>query len=227
MTSTPNNEVVAIVLAAGRSTRMGGDDKLAGDLNGRPVIAYALEVLGSLDRLATLVIVASEERHSELRLLAPSGIEVRCVVGGDRRQDSVAAGIAAAPDAAWYLVHDGARPLVTRELADRVLVGARSHGAAVPGIPVSDTLKQVDEDGLVLATVDRASVRAVQTPQAFAGDLLRRAHAAVTDDVTDDAAMVEALGEPVVVVEGDPANLKVTRPIDLDLARSLLAERAD
>ena len=206
---------------------MGGDDKLAGDLNGRPVIAYALEVLGSLDRLATLVIVASEERHSELRLLAPSGIEVRCVVGGDRRQDSVAAGIAAAPDAAWYLVHDGARPLVTRELADRVLVGARSHGAAVPGIPVSDTLKQVDEDGLVLATVDRASVRAVQTPQAFAGDLLRRAHAAVTDDVTDDAAMVEALGEPVVVVEGDPANLKVTRPIDLDLARSLLAERAD
>ena len=227
MTSTPNNEVVAIVLAAGRSTRMGGDDKLAADLNGRPVIAYALEVLGSLDRLATLVIVASEERHSELRLLAPSGIEVRCVVGGDRRQDSVAAGIAAAPDAAWYLVHDGARPLVTRELADRVLVGARSHGAAVPGIPVSDTLKQVDEDGLVLATVDRASVRAVQTPQAFAGDLLRRAHAAVTDDVTDDAAMVEALGEPVVVVEGDPANLKVTRPIDLDLARSLLAERAD
>jgi len=227
MTITPNDHVVAIVLAAGRSTRMGGDDKLAADLNGRPVIAYALDVLGSLDGLAALVIVASEERHTELRLLAPSVVEVRCVVGGDRRQDSVAAGVAAAPDAAWYLIHDGARPMVTQELADRVLAGARNHGAAVPGVPVSDTLKRVDDDGRVLATVDRASVRAIQTPQAFAGDLLRRAHAAVTDDVTDDAAMVEALGEPVFIVEGDPANLKVTRPVDLDLARSLLAERAD
>lgn len=225
MTTTPNDDVVAIVLAAGRSTRMGGDDKLAADLDGAPVIARALRTLGSLEGLAALVIVASEQRHTELRQFAPPNIDVRCVVGGDRRQDSVAAGLAAAPDAAWYLVHDGARPLVTQQLAARVLAGARSHGAAVPAIPVSDTLKQIDEDGRVTATVDRASIRAIQTPQGFAGDLLRRAHAAVTEDVTDDAAMVEALGEPVFIVEGDPANLKVTHPIDLELARSLLAAR--
>jgi 2-C-methyl-D-erythritol 4-phosphate cytidylyltransferase len=225
MTVTTNNDVVAIVLAAGRSTRMGGDDKLAADLNGRPVISYALRTLGSLQGLAVLVIVASEERHAELRQFAPPDIELRCVVGGERRQDSVAAGIAAAPEAAWYLVHDGARPMVTRELAARVLAGARSHGAAVPGIPVSDTLKQIDEDGRVIATVDRADIRAIQTPQGFAGNLVRRAHTTVTEDVTDDAAMVEALGEPVFIVEGDPANLKITHPIDLELARSLLAAR--
>jgi 2-C-methyl-D-erythritol 4-phosphate cytidylyltransferase len=94
-------------------------------------------------------------------------------------------------------------------------------------VPVADTLKQIDEAGRVVQTVDRATVRAIQTPQAFAGDLLRRAHATVTNDVTDDAAMIEAVGEPVFVVEGDPANLKVTRPIDLELARSLLATRQD
>lgn len=225
MTVTTNNDVVAIVLAAGRSTRMSGGDKLAADLNGQPVIAYALQTLGSLQGLAVLVIVASEDRHAELRQFVPPDIELRCVVGGERRQDSVAAGIAAAPEAAWYLVHDGARPMVTHELAARVLAGTQSHGAAVPGIPVSDTLKQIDENGRVIATVNRASIRAIQTPQGFAGNLLRRAHATVTEDVTDDAAMVEALGEPVFVVEGDPANLKVTHPIDLELARSLLAAR--
>ena len=225
MTDTTNNDLVAIVLAAGRSTRMGNDDKLWADLNGAPVIAHALRTLSTLEGLLTLVIVGPEQRHEDLRQLVNAPIEVRCVVGGDRRQDSVAAGIAEAPHAGWYLVHDGARPLLTSELVARTLDAARAHGAAVPGVPVADTLKQIDETGRVLQTVDRATVRAIQTPQAFAGDLLRRAHATVADDVTDDAAMIEAIGEPVFVVEGDPANLKVTRPIDLELARSLLATR--
>ena len=227
MTDTTNNDLVAIVLAAGRSTRMGNDDKLWADLNGAPVIAHALRTLSTLEGLSTLVIVGPQQRHQDLRQLVNAPIDVRCVAGGDRRQDSVAAGIAAAPRADWYLIHDGARPLLTSKLAARTLDAARAHGAAVPGVPVAATLKQIDEAGRVVQTVDRATVRAIQTPQAFAGDLLRRAHATVTNDVTDDAAMIEAVGEPVFVVEGDPANLKVTRPIDLELARSLLATRQD
>jgi 2-C-methyl-D-erythritol 4-phosphate cytidylyltransferase len=153
MTDTTNDVLVAIVLAAGRSTRMGNDDKLWADLNGAPVIAHALRTLSTLEGLSTLVIVGPESRHEDLRQLVNAPIEVRCVIGGDRRQDSVAAGIAAAPQAAWYLVHDGARPLLTSELAARTVDAARAHGAAVPGVPVADTLKQIDETGRVVQIV--------------------------------------------------------------------------
>ncbi len=215
-------EVVAIVLAAGRSTRMTIGDKLWFEVAGRPLIAHSLRTLAALDELATLVVVAAPERHGQLADLVPCGTAVCYVAGGERRRDSVAAGIAAAPNADWYLVHDGARPLLTLELTRRVLAGARRSGAAVPVTSVADTLKRVDESGLVVETVDRAPMRQAQTPQAFAGELLRRAHAGVLADATDDAALVEALGEPVVVVEGDPANLKVTLPQDVELARALL-----
>ena len=216
--------VAAIVLAAGRSSRMGGEDKLWADLCGVPVIARALRSMAALDGLDVLVIVGPEDRHDALRASLPErdGLEVGCVEGGDRRQDSVAAGIAMAPEADWYLVHDGARPLVTAELTASVLAAARKAGAAVPGVAVADTLKRVDAGELVLETLDRGALRAVQTPQAFAGDLLREAHATVRGAVTDDASMVEALRRPVVVVEGDPANLKVTRPADLLIARAFL-----
>jgi 2-C-methyl-D-erythritol 4-phosphate cytidylyltransferase len=224
--------VAAIVLAAGWSSRMGGEDKLSADLGGEPVIGRALRVIADLEDLAVLVVVGPEERHEALHALVPGhlvdrGLEVRCVAGGDRRQDSVAAGIAAAPAADWYLVHDGARPLVTLELTARVLAATREYGAAVPGVPVVDTLKRVDDGGQIIETVERTSMRAVQTPQGFAGDLLREAHASVGGDVTDDASMVEALGRPVVVIEGDAANVKVTRPADLLIARVLLEARAD
>ncbi|MEX2373014.1 MAG: 2-C-methyl-D-erythritol 4-phosphate cytidylyltransferase, partial [Dehalococcoidia bacterium] len=153
--------------------------------------------------------------------------------GGGGPRDSVAAGIDAAPDAEWYLVHDGARPLLTPALVARVVQAARRTGAAVPGVPVVDTIKRVrrtpdsrtPDAESIEETVDRTALRAVQTPQAFRSDLLRRAHAEVTADATDDASMLEALGIPVALVEGDRANLKVTTPADLVLARALLAER--
>lgn len=220
-----NDDVAVIVLAAGRSSRMGGGDKLWADLGGSPVIAHSMRTLAGLEGVAAVVVVGPVERHDDFRQLVGANVDVRCVAGGERRQDSVAAGIAACPDAGWYLVHDGARPLVTAEVARRVLEGARVHGAAVPGVAVADTLKRIDDGARVIETVDRESVRAIQTPQGFAGALLRRAHTEVRRDVTDDASMVEALGEPVTVVEGDAANLKVTRPIDLEIARALLAMR--
>ncbi|MGE3856277.1 MAG: 2-C-methyl-D-erythritol 4-phosphate cytidylyltransferase [Dehalococcoidia bacterium] len=226
--------VVAIVLAAGSSSRMGGIDKIWAELGGAPLIAYALRAMAETPGVETVVAVAPAERHAAIAgLLDGWDVHVRCVEGGARRQDSVAAGIAAAPDAAWYLVHDGARALVTTGLAARVLSAARAYGAAIPGVPIADTVKRAQpiegarDIEAVRGTVDRAPLRAVQTPQAFRGALLRRAHAEVSANVTDDAAMIEHLGEPVVLVPGDPTNLKVTTPADLAVARVLLAQREE
>ncbi len=229
----PDDTTAAILLAAGSSARMDGEDKLWADLGGEPLIAHSLRTLASLDAVGLLVLVAPAERHSMLRSLAGEvPVELRTAEGGARRQDSVAAGIAAAPDAAWYLIHDGARPLLTTAVAGRVLAAARQHGAALSAVAIADTLKRVDGEGRVLDTVDRSTLRAVQTPQAFAGELLRRAHAessAAQDavDATDDAMLVERLGEPVYAVEGDARNLKVTTPADLALARALQAAEGE
>jgi 2-C-methyl-D-erythritol 4-phosphate cytidylyltransferase len=205
---------------------MGGADKLWADLDGAPLIARSLRTLAGVDGVRDVVVAAPAARHDAIRALlapAPGAAAVRCVEGGARRQDSVAHGIAAAPGAAWYLVHDAARPLVSAALAGAVLAAARASGAgAVPGLAVADTIKRVDVDGRVRETLDRATLRAVQTPQAFAGELLRRAHAEVANDVTDDAAMVERLGAPVVVVAGERTNLKVTTPDDLAIVRAIV-----
>ncbi len=226
----PDDTTAAILLAAGASTRMEGEDKLWADLDGEPLVARPLRTLAALSEVDLVVVVAPAGRHTTLRTLAgDAATRIVCVEGGARRRDSVAAGIAAAPEAAWYLVHDAARPLLSGALACRVLEAARAHGAAVPAVPVADTLKRAGDDGRVLETVDRASLYAAQTPQAFAGPLLRRAHAeaAASDDVTDDAALVERLGERVQIVEGDPANVKVTAAADLALVRALAAIQAE
>ena len=225
--SPPAGTTVAILLAAGSSTRMGGEDKLWVDLGGAPLIAYALNTLAAIEEIDALVVVAPAERHAELdRLGVTAGRQVICVEGGARRRDSVRAGIQAAPAAAWYLVHDGARPLVSAGLATRLLQAARartSDGAAVPGLPVVDTVKRVDAAGVVLETLPRGELRTIQTPQAFAGDLLRRAHALDDADATDDAVLVERLGAPVQVIAGEPANIKVTTARDLAQVRALVA----
>ena len=224
----PDETTAAILLAAGASMRMEGEDKLWADLDGEPLVARPLRTLATLSEVDLVVVVAPAGRHTTLRTLAGDAAKrVVCVEGGARRQDSVAAGIAAAPEAAWYLVHDAARPLLSDALACRVLDAAREHGAAVPAVPVADTLKRIDNGGRVVETVDRSSLHAVQTPQAFAGPLLRRAHAEASDDATDDAALVERLGERVQIVEGDPANMKVTAAADLALVRALAAIQAE
>jgi 2-C-methyl-D-erythritol 4-phosphate cytidylyltransferase len=236
VTDDPNapgrQRIAAIILAAGSSARMGGIDKIWAPLDGAPVLAHSLRAFAAVrtaegaPAITDLVLVAPEDRHPALLDLATGlGLTVHTVEGGTRRQDSVARGLAAAPDADWYLVHDGARPLVTPDLIARVLAGAREHGAAVPGILVHDAIKRVDRTGRVITSVDRSMLRAVQTPQGFAGHLLRRAHATVRASVSDDAAMVEALGAPVQTVEGDPENLKITTTHDLDIARHLLSRR--
>jgi 2-C-methyl-D-erythritol 4-phosphate cytidylyltransferase len=146
--------------------------------------------------------------------------------GGERRQDSVAAALARCEGHNWISVHDAARPLTPAEVFRAVLDTARTDGAAIAGVPCVDTVKQV-QHGRVAATLDRSSIIAAQTPQSFDADVLRRAHLnAATRGITagDDAALVEAIGEPVTVVAGDARNFKVTFPQDLVLLRSLLEE---
>ncbi|EWS99822.1 2-C-methyl-D-erythritol 4-phosphate cytidylyltransferase [Intrasporangium oryzae NRRL B-24470] len=149
---------------------------------------------------------------------------VGVVPGGAERGDSVAAGLAAlSPEVSVVLVHDAARCLTPVAVFERVVAAVRAGApAVVPGTAVVDTIKQVDETGRVVATPERSMLRAVQTPQGFRRDVLERAHA-LSSDATDDAALVERLGEPVLVVDGDALAFKVTTPADLDAARRILA----
>ena len=219
------HHTAAILLAAGVSRRMGGLDKLWAEICGRPLLALALQRLAAVDEIEEIVVVAPHARHAAIEELAAAlGIatRLRCVEGGEQRRDSVAAGLAALADARWVLVHDSARPLASSALASRALAAAREAGAAVPGLPVADTIKRVDGEGLVQDTPDRASLRAIQTPQAFDAALLRRAHATIEGDATDDAALVEQLGAPVRVIDGEQQAFKVTTAEDLDRLRALL-----
>jgi 2-C-methyl-D-erythritol 4-phosphate cytidylyltransferase / 2-C-methyl-D-erythritol 2,4-cyclodiphosphate synthase len=218
----------AIVVAAGASRRMEGRDKLMLPLAGRPLLAWTLDALAAARSVRRLILVAAEERLDELAALpwvrAHSPV---LVAGGARRQESVAAGLAEAK-ASVALVHDGARPLVTPRLADRVALGAARHGAAIPVLPVAETLKRV-AGGRVTETVSREALATAQTPQGARRELLAAAFAAHPaageETFTDEASLLEAHGTAVAVVPGERANIKVTEPADLAYAEVLLAAR--
>jgi 2-C-methyl-D-erythritol 4-phosphate cytidylyltransferase len=194
------------------------------------LLAITLGSIAAAGCFDVIVIAAPAARWEQIRGIAADH-ELRNVVlleGGDRRQDSVAAAIDRCAGHAWISVHDAARPLTPPEIFRAVLDAARADGAAIAGVPCVDTVKQV-HDGRVAATLDRSTIIAAQTPQSFSADVLRRAHVhAAAHGITagDDAALVEAIGEPVTVVPGDPRNFKITFPQDLVLLRSLLEEEA-
>ena len=224
----------AIVVAAGASERMGGTDKLLAWIGGRPLLAHTLAALGAAPEVASIVVVTSGERQRELEegSWLPAGVAVSFADGGERRQDSVRSGFEALererpdPDGERVvLVHDGARPAIAGSLITAVVAAAAEHGAAIPVVPVAETLKRIDGDR-VGATVDRSGLAAAQTPQGIRRGILRAALA--SDEArhgtwTDEAALLEACRIPVHVVPGDPANLKVTVPADLARAATLLA----
>ena len=223
-------DVGAIVVAAGRSTRMGGAlPKVWLPYRGEPLLASSLRTLAHLESLAGVVLVVraeEQERAEQLRAALPPLLAQRLqvVAGGAERSDSVRCGLAALRDLApaVVLVHDAARPNASLELFERVVAAARVHGAAVPTLPIVDTLRRRAAEGRS-ATVDRVGLHSVQTPQGFARELLERAHAQSADAAatTDDAMLVEQLDAPVAWVDGEPANLKVTLPADLELAARL------
>ena len=199
-------------------------DKLWCDLGGRPLLAWTFGGLAGA-AFDVAVVAAPRERWDAVRGLAEaSGLPApRLVEGGDRRQDSVREALERCAECDWVCVHDAARPLVSVELVRRALDGARETGAATTAVPCVDTIKTV-RDGHVIRTLDRSELMATQTPQAFRTTLLRRAHEQAGADgaaADDDALLVELLGVSVAVVDGDPRNLKVTYPHDLDLVRAL------
>ncbi|TLS48508.1 2-C-methyl-D-erythritol 4-phosphate cytidylyltransferase [Paenibacillus antri] len=225
----------AVIVSAGVGKRMNAAvSKQYIPVGGKPVVVHALEAFertASVDAVA-LVVGAGDEAYGR-ELVETYGLRkvVAVVSGGAERQHSVLRGLEALlerrPETAWALVHDGARPLVTPDVVERCLAAAAETGASVPGVPVKDTIKIADANGLVAGTPERSSLWAVQTPQAFRVDLLLEAHRRAAADGflgTDDAMLVERLGVRVKIAEGDYRNIKVTTPDDLELAERLLGK---
>ncbi|HST24354.1 MAG TPA: 2-C-methyl-D-erythritol 4-phosphate cytidylyltransferase [Gaiellaceae bacterium] len=218
----------AVLVAAGRGERLGGDrPKAFASLRGRPLLAESLERLEASDWVDAIVVVAPEGWEEPSILVAEElgcGKVTATITGGASRAESVRLGVAETDaDAVALLVHDAARPLLPEAVIERVLAALTAGwDGAVPGLPVADTIKRMDGEQIV-ETLARGELRAVQTPQAFAADVLRKALEGDIAAASDCASLVEARGGRVTVVEGDPRLLKVTTPEDLALVESWLA----
>jgi 2-C-methyl-D-erythritol 4-phosphate cytidylyltransferase len=219
-------KVVVILVAAGTGVRLGaGMPKAFAPLCGEPLLAHALRGVLGCGEVEHVVIVVPGSHLHQCRAVTGQDPRVDVVAGGVDRSASVQAGLAALrQDDAIVLVHDVARPLAPADLFARVIRAVRAgHPAVVPGLAVTDTVKVVDARGLVLATPDRESLRAIQTPQGFLREVLEQAHASGAS-ATDDAGLVERIGGQVRVVDGDHRALKITTAADLAVATALLQD---
>ena len=227
----PDLKATAIIMAAGEGTRMkSGVSKLLINLLDKPLIAYVLLAFQAVEAIENIIIVTKEQD-----ILAMSDISAAfdiskvssILTGGSTRQQSVMLGLAEAKNAEIVVIHDGARPCITPKQITQTIEAAAEFGAAAIGYKVNDTLKLV-ENGLIIKTVDRQNLWQVQTPQVFKTALIRNAHQTGEEQgimVTDDTALLEALGIPVHMVEGSSANIKVTTNADIAIAESILGGR--
>ena len=214
----------AVIVAAGSSTRMGGVDKLDEPLGDKPLLAWSVAAMLAAESVSNVVVVTREDRVAHLAT-QPWINGAHVIAGGEHRSDSVRVGVEAA-SARVVLVHDGARPLASSNLADAVARAAAEHGAAVPAIPVVDSLKRAS-GGAIEASVDRDGLVRTQTPQGARRDLLLAAFdRAAGQPYTDEAALLEAAGTTVVTVPGEATNIKVTDHADLEIVRALAGGRA-
>ena len=227
-------KVCAVILGGGSGSRMGAkQNKIFLPLRGVPAIVRAAAPFTGL--CAEAVVVARPEEQDEMTaLLRRYGLDSfvkKVVPGGSTRQESVRHGLDALPgDTDIVMIHDGARALVTEDVIRRALQSAVERGSGVAAIPVTDTIKRAGDDGRALETLNRDELRAMQTPQAFQLELIRKAHEIARRDGfwgTDDAALLEHAGMPVYLCEGSRENLKLTTPTDLMLAGLILAARAE
>ena len=220
--------VGAVIVGAGRGERMGGVDKVFAPLGDRPILSYSTAAFEASRLVHFIVLVLNERNLAQGEALIRAGRwrkVVAVITGGARRQDSTQRGIAALPPCDLVAVHDAARPFVTTDLIRRGVETALAHGAAVAAMPVKETIKLVREDGLIVATPPRESLWAAQTPQFARRAALESALAQATErgaTMTDEAAALEAIGQPVAVFAGSYTNIKVTTPEDLVLAAALL-----
>jgi 2-C-methyl-D-erythritol 4-phosphate cytidylyltransferase len=223
------DKVGAIVVAAGRSERMGEVEKIFAHISGKPLLAHAVDAFQRSPIVDSLAIVLAEDKVGDgldlVKKYRWSKVVAVCP-GGARRQDSVSEGLKQLGKVDWVMIHDGARPCVTQDIIERGLEQAKDTGAAIPAMPVADTIKVVSPDSFVKDTPPRDKLWAVQTPQVFRFDIISEAHRKAKDNVTDDASMVESLGHKVKVFRGSYTNIKVTTPEDLIIAEAIIKSRA-
>ncbi len=226
----PNPFCSAVIVAGGSSVRFGAD-KLFAPIDGCPTLARSLHALAASDCIAEILLVVRPAIRTEAEALAAQWCAdkpCRVLNGGNTRAESAWIGVGAASTLSELIaIHDGARPLVSQELIRRVVSAAAFHCAAAPAVPVRDTIKRC-VDSFVVETPDRSSLFAVQTPQVFAASLIRRALVEAIESnrpVTDDCSAVEALGQSVFLCTGDEENIKITSPMDIDLAEAILKRR--
>lgn len=218
----------AVIVAAGSATRFGGREKLLVDLDGQPVLAWSLTAFEAAPSVERVIVVAPLRTIAAVTRLARKYAPTKFAAtteGGDRRRDSVEAGLRAS-FARYVAVHDGARPLVTVDTIERTIAAAEGGPGAIAAVPVTDTVKIVT-DGVITGHPPRAQLWAAQTPQVVLRQAWLDAAATGDDDETDDAAMLARLGLDCRAVEGDRGNLKITRPEDLAVAHAILAARAE
>ncbi len=228
LVSVSSQPVAVIIVAAGESRRMGGQDKIFAPLLGKPLLAWTVQAFQASHYVNRIVLVLhpqAVERGSALFQGEMFSKVVAVCSGGPRRQDSVREGLNKISDAAWVIIHDGARPCVDPEIIARGIKAAQETGAAIAAMPALDTIKLVSPDGFVEDTPPRSRLWAVQTPQVFRADLIRQAHEIIAEEVTDDSAMVEKLGHRVKIYPGSYENIKVTTPVDLAYAELILRSR--
>ncbi|WP_372680175.1 2-C-methyl-D-erythritol 4-phosphate cytidylyltransferase [Desulfosarcina sp.] len=224
--------ICAVIVAGGSGSRMKtAVRKQYLKLSGMPIVAHTLLAFDRHPDLDRIVLVVPEDDLKRCRadVLAPLSLvhDVQLVAGGHRRQDSVLNGLSAIDVAdGTVMIHDAVRPFVRLSLMNACLAGVRETGGCIPGIPATDTLKQVGADGMIVGTLNRQLVRLAQTPQTFSIDLIRGAYQLAAQrgiTATDDASMAEFAGERVIVVPGDPDNIKITTQADLWIARGIFA----
>jgi 2-C-methyl-D-erythritol 4-phosphate cytidylyltransferase len=224
MVERKKEKVGAVIVAAGKSERMGDIDKMFASLGGKPLLLRTSRPFQQSSLIDKVVVVVSGEREIKCRhlLTGPEWPKVSDVcLGGRRRQDSVAEGLKRLAGCDLVVIHDGARPLVTVELIEEGLKAAKETGAAAAAVPVTDTIKVADKGRTVLETPSRQNLWSVQTPQVFSTGIIREAYKNAREDVTDSASLVERLGYKVKLYMGSYDNIKVTTPADLALAEIL------
>ncbi|WP_047154530.1 2-C-methyl-D-erythritol 4-phosphate cytidylyltransferase [Aneurinibacillus tyrosinisolvens] len=218
-----------VIAAAGQGKRMGGSVKKQFiELDGKAVLLHTLALFTELEDVAEIVVVTGAEDVSRMRRLLGSYPDVKVVAGGAERQDSVRMGLNALRFSDYVLIHDGARPFVSRGALLRLIKTVKQLGSAILAVPVKDTIKQVSDQGTVISTPPRKSLWAVQTPQAFARSLILEAHQRASKEEfigTDDASLVERMGQEVHIVEGEYTNIKLTTQDDLLVGEAILRQR--
>jgi 2-C-methyl-D-erythritol 4-phosphate cytidylyltransferase len=224
----PDKPVAGVVIVAAGAARRMGFDKMFAQIDGIPVLGYTVPVFQSSPEVGEIVLVMHANNIEAGRRLVKAKAWAKVTslcLGGELRQDSVAAGLAVLGDWPWIVIQDGARPLVSGEMITRGLAAAADTGAAIAAVPMRDTVKLVKDSDIIEQTLDRSQLWSAQTPQVFRQDLIRQAYRSLPEEVTDDAILLEQNGISVKVYFGGYDNIKVTSPEDLDIVRLLLQRR--